>query len=213
MKSVSNASATSLADTLRGQEPMPGKIGSRDDPSIQPTAQAMRDLAALATLACDSPLAILAMPGVDITWRRSGGQADCSACTNVSPFDDYVRESAELLEVRDVAEHERFAATRPIVAGRLVAFYAGAPVIAADGQVLGALAVLDFIPRRLNPEQRAALLALARQIATLALREDLALARGLIESAPVASAPRPEWRVSRRSLRHAGCHSDEDSRA
>jgi len=186
MKSVSDASATSLADTRRGQERMPGKTDSRGDPSDQPTEQAMRDVAALAALACDSPLATLAMPGVDITWHRSGGPTDSDACTNERQFSGYVRGCAELFEVPDLAEDARFSATRADVAGRSVAYYAGAPVIAADGQVLGTLAVLDFIPRRLNPEQRAALLALARQAAALALCEELVLARGLVESAPVA---------------------------
>jgi PAS domain S-box-containing protein len=186
MNSVSDASATSLADALRGQEPMAGKTGSRGDPFIQPTEQVMRDVATLAALACDSPLATLAMPGVEVTWRRSGGRTDSAVCTRDSPFADYVLGFAELLEVPDMAEDERFSATRPVVDGRSVVFYAGAPVIVADGQVLGTLAVLDFIPRRLNPEQRAALLALARQAATLALREELVLARGLVESAPVA---------------------------
>jgi PAS domain S-box-containing protein len=186
MQSVSDASATSLADTLRVLEPVTGKTGSRGDPSIQPTEQAMRDVASLAALACDSPLVTLTMPGVDITWHRSGGRADSAAGTNDSSFDDYVLGVAELFEVPDVAEDERFSATKPVVDGRLVAFYAGAPIIAADGQVLGTLAVLDVIPRRLNPEQRAALLALARQAATLALCEELVHARGLLESAPVA---------------------------
>src|ERR1019366_1759750 len=156
------------------------------DPSIQPTEQAMRDLAALAALACDSPLATLAMPGVDITWHRTGERTDSTAATHDSPFDDYVRGFAELFEVPDVAEDKRFSATTPVVDGRSVASYAGAPIIAAGGQVLGTLAVLDVIPRRLNPEERAALLALARQAAMLALCEELVLARGLVESAPVA---------------------------
>jgi PAS domain S-box-containing protein len=158
----------------------------RADPSLGFTEQTVRDVAALAALACDSPLATLAMPGVDITWRRSGGRTDSAACPRGSALDDYVLGVAELLEVPDLAEDERFSATRPVVDGRAVVFYAGAPVIGADGQVLGTLAVLDFIPRRLNPEQRAALLALARQTPTLALREELVRARGLVESAPVA---------------------------
>jgi len=103
MKSVSNASATSLADTPRGQKPMPGTTGSRGDAFIQPTEQAMRDVAALAALACDSPLATLAMPGVDVTLRRSGGRTDPAACTRDSAFDDYVLGVSELLEVPDLA--------------------------------------------------------------------------------------------------------------
>jgi len=150
MKSESDASATGLADTRRGQN------------------QAMHDVAALATLVCDSPWATLAMPGLDVARHRGGARADGVAEPIDRPFDAYVLESTDLFEVPDVAADERFSATIPFIAGRSVAFYAGMPVIAADGRVLGALAVLDFIPRRLDPEQRAALSALARQAAALA---------------------------------------------
>jgi len=153
---------------------------------MQTAEQAVREVAALAALVCDSSLAALSMPGVEVVWRRAGEQMDCPATGIDNLFRPHLEGSAELFEVPDVAADERFSAARPVVAGRSVAFYAGAPIIAADGQVLGALAVLDFVPRRLDPEQRAALLALARHAATLTLRAELIVARGLIESAPVA---------------------------
>ena len=146
----------------------------------------MRGVAALAALSCDAPLATLAMPGVDLTWRQSSGLSESSDNTQECSLNAYVRRSAELLEVPDLAEDERFLAARPVFEGRAAVFYAAAPISAADGRVLGTLAVLDFIARRLNPEQRAALLTLARQAAMLATCDELVLSRGLVESAPVA---------------------------
>jgi two-component system, NtrC family, sensor kinase len=148
--------------------------------------RAMHDLAALAALVCDSPVATLAIPGVDLTWHRSGEPTESIASEYDSPFEDYVLGFAELFEVPNVSEDPRFSAMELLIDGRPVAFYAGVPVIAVDGQALGTLAVLDIIPRRLSPEQRIALLALARQTATLVLCKDLVFARGLVESAPVA---------------------------
>jgi two-component system, NtrC family, sensor kinase len=184
MKSVSDAATAILADTPRVGEPVTSGTG---DSSILLTEQVVHEIAALATLTCDSPLATLTMPGIAVTWRRSGGRCDSAAGTSDSPFDDYVRGCSELFEVPDLGVDERFSATRPVVDGRSVVFYAAAPIIGADRQVLGSLAVLDFIARRLNAEQRTALSALARQAAApLALRKELVLARGLVESAPVA---------------------------
>lgn len=187
MKSVSDAATAILADTPRIREPVTSRTGGPGDSSMLLTEQAVHDFAALAALTCDSPLATLTMPGIAVTWRRPGGRCDSTAGSSDSPFDDYVRGCSDLFEVPDVAVDERFSAIKPVVDGRSVVFYAAAPIIGADGQVLGSLAVLDFTPRRLNPEQRAALSALARQAATpLALREELILAHGLVESAPVA---------------------------
>ena len=56
----------------------------------------------------------------------------------------------------------------PLVRGEpCVRFLAGIPVITPSGQRLGALCVLDRVPRPLSPEQADALRALARQAANL----------------------------------------------
>jgi PAS domain S-box-containing protein len=187
MNSVSDTSVMSSTYTTTGVQQTAEKAVSPSDPSSRFAEQVVCDVAELSALLCDTPYATFAMPGVEITWSRSGGRTDPAVCSNDRSLDDYVLGFAELFEIPDVAGDERFAATRPIVAGRSVAFYAGAPVVAADGLVRGTLAVIDFIPRRLSTEQRAALLALARQTATqLAMCEELVVARALVESAPVA---------------------------
>jgi PAS domain S-box-containing protein len=60
---------------------------------------------------------------------------------------------------------------------------ANVPLLAADGSPIGALTVRDPIARQLSSGQRAALVALARQVsAQAALTEELALARALVDS-------------------------------
>jgi response regulator RpfG family c-di-GMP phosphodiesterase len=65
--------------------------------------------------------------------------------------------------IPDLAAEPRFAAN-PLYAGSArVRFYAGAPLVVAEGQVLGAIEVMDRRPRQLQPRHLAGLRALARQ--------------------------------------------------
>jgi len=45
-----------------------------------------------------------------------------------------------------------------------VRFYAGAPLFASSGEVLGAICVMDYQPRRLSPEQRDSIQRLGRRV-------------------------------------------------
>jgi PAS domain S-box-containing protein len=152
------------------------------------TQQAFEDILQFAALICGTPYATIAVPDSGIaTWCRSAVVTQSSACPTHRPFDEYAAQRMQFFEIAEVAADERFAAAKPIVDGKAVAFYAGAPLVSGDGRLLGTMAVLDHVPRQLTPEQRAALLALARQAATwLALCEQFAFARALIESSPAA---------------------------
>jgi len=149
--------------------------------------QAIQDFAGLAALVCDTPLAVVHLRGVDLIWWGSGSRIALDAWPIHNPFNAHAIQYTEVFEVPDVPRDERFAAITPVVDGHGVRAYAGAALRAADGSVIGTLAVLNIVPHRLSARQRAALLLLARQGATqLALREELMVAQARVESAPVA---------------------------
>jgi PAS domain S-box-containing protein len=86
----------------------------------------------------------------------------------------------DLFIVPDATRDERFL-DNPLVTGEpRVCFYAGAPLIGPQDAALGALCVIDHVPRTLNLGQQQAMRVLARQVMThLELRRHM---RELVES-------------------------------
>lgn len=68
------------------------------------------------------------------------------------------------LIINDALEDDRFA-DNPLVQGEpRIRFYAGFPLIAANGMVLGSLCAIDMEPKALTPKQITSLERLARQV-------------------------------------------------
>jgi GAF domain-containing protein len=62
-----------------------------------------------------------------------------------------------LMIVSDAAQDPRFSAHPLVAGGPRIRFYAGQPLQAPDGKIVGTLSLLDVVPRDLDPEQRRAL--------------------------------------------------------
>lgn len=99
--------------------------------------------------------------------------------------------SDAVMVVEDATRDERFA-DNPLITGEPhIRFYAGAPLMLAPGIHLGALCVIDRVPRRFSSEQRDQLRSLARIAVTLLrmgraereARESAALYRLLADNA------------------------------
>lgn len=72
----------------------------------------------------------------------------------------------DLFIVEDAREDERFK-DNPLVKEHNAIFYAGAPLINADGFALGTLCIFDTKPRVLNKKQKEMLIVLAKQVVQL----------------------------------------------
>lgn len=128
--------------------------------------QSFDDLTLIASAVCCAPISLVSMMdgdcqqfkahrGIDLDLKPR----DMSFCTHT------ILEPERILEVPDAAADERFADNPMVVGEPHIRFYAGVALVTNEGHALGALCVLDRKPRRLEPEQRAALTALARRAA------------------------------------------------
>lgn len=126
------------------------------------------ELTALAAAICGTPMAAISLVDDERQWQKSRvGPVDAeikrvdSLCAHAIAYPD------ELLVVPDTVADERFAAHRLVLREPALRFYAGAPIVTADGTALGTLCVMDDHPRRLSPDQLGALATLARQVSRL----------------------------------------------
>lgn len=145
-------------------------------PSVA-TELAFDEIAQLAAQICQAPVAMINLVcGDQLKLKASHGitpkdvPADHSLC-------DFVRsDGGHELVLPDVSKDEHFR-NLPCVTGEFgIRFYAGAPLLAPDGIVLGTICVLDRKPHEPRPELITALRTLSRQaVAQLELRHAIQL--------------------------------------
>ena len=128
--------------------------------------QGFEDLTLLAATVCDTPVSLVSLVDEHRQWFKSHHgieldqtERDVSFCAHA------ILEPSRVLEVPDATLDSRFADNPLVTGAQQFRFYAGAPLVTDEGYALGTLCVLDHRPRRLEPRQRAALEALARQAA------------------------------------------------
>jgi two-component sensor histidine kinase len=141
------------------------------------------DLVQLAARACQTPVALISL----IDERRQWFKAQVGLGVRETPLDRSICLSAMLLPgltiVPDLTEDPRFVGN-PLVTGEAhLRFYAGAVLRTPDGVPLGALCVLDHMPRDLTQEQASTLTMLARQVMSqLELRRAIAERDDVLEA-------------------------------
>ncbi len=122
------------------------------------------DLTRLAAFICGTPISLISLVDEDRQWFKSKVGLVDSQTARKDAFCAHAIMSAELFIVPDALEDYRFA-NNPLVLGEPhIRFYAGAPLTAPNGHRLGALCVIDHIPRQLSDEQLNALRTLSRQV-------------------------------------------------
>jgi PAS domain S-box-containing protein len=127
---------------------------------------AFDDLVKLASQVCGTPVALVTLLDRERQWFKAtygwngvGMPRDISFCTHAIRLRDP-------LIIPDLTKDQRFA-NNPLVTGEPFArFYAGVPLEAPDGHILGTLCVLDRVPHTLTPLQEESLRTLARQVMT-----------------------------------------------
>ncbi|MFN0150139.1 MAG: ATP-binding protein [bacterium] len=142
-----------------------------------PKEMSYDDLTLLASEICGTPIAAISLVDEDRQWFKSilglevqQTSRDVAFCAHA------IRTQDEQLIVEDATLDARFADNALVTGQPGIRFYAGTPLVMADGNAIGTLCVIDKIPRTITDEQRRALGVLGRQVvAQLELRRNLIL--------------------------------------
>jgi PAS domain S-box-containing protein len=122
------------------------------------------DLVRLATQICDVPMALISLVDECRQWFKAAVGITIPETPREISFCTHALQQRALLIVPDTMQDKRFRHS-PLVTGDLgIRFYAGAPLVNADGAVLGTLCVMDRVPRTLTAAQEETLRVLARQV-------------------------------------------------
>ncbi len=125
--------------------------------------QVFDDIARLAALICDAPVAVIAFIDEQRVWYKAKIGLALDEIPREGSFCAYAILQSDLLIVPDPVFDERF--MRHIQVTQLgIRFYAGMPLIADDAHPLGVLAVMDRVPHLMTEEQSDSLRILARQM-------------------------------------------------
>ena len=157
-----------------------------------PPEQGYEDVTAFATYICATPYSTITFVDKERQWFKSEagfgtnetGRSDgFCACAILRP---------ETLIVEDTLLDSRFSHNPFVLDGPKIRFYAGAPIVAPNGHILGTVCVFDDKPRQLSSMQIGALESLARQV------------QGLLEQRKAISRLEAALSTSREAERRLG---------
>jgi len=126
--------------------------------------QALDDLTALAASICGAPIAMISLIDENRQWFKSKVGLDLAETPRDISFCGHAMQQRDLFIVPDATHDDRFAHNPLVTGDPKICFYAGAPLVSPDDHALGALCVIDHVPRTLNPAQEKALRVLSRQV-------------------------------------------------
>jgi PAS domain S-box-containing protein len=150
------------------------------------------DITSIAALLFTAPAAAIGFVEEEEECFQSQTGLDATSISRDASFSAHVILGSEALVVSDAARDDRF-----IDAG--FRFYAGVPLVTPDGHALGALRVMDHIPREAGSDAVRALEALGRQVMEeLESRRNLAaLERAAVDQKRAEAHLKTQYAVSR----------------
>jgi PAS domain S-box-containing protein len=133
-----------------------------------PAEPAFDDIAKLAALTCDAPIALVSLVGKERQWFKSEFGIGMQETPRSASICATALQEKELLVVPDLANDPRFSDNTLVTEPPHVRFYAGAVLRTPEGLPLGTVCVLDHEPRPhgLKEGQAFTLRVLARQVMT-----------------------------------------------
>lgn len=126
--------------------------------------QAFDELTQLASQVFDVPICLVSLVDETRQWFKSKVGLDVPETPREISFCTHAIEGSEVYEVSNAKESSKFK-NNPLVQGPPhIEFYAGAPIISADGSALGTLCIIDNKPRVLSDAEKKSLKIMAEQV-------------------------------------------------
>ena len=150
------------------------------------------------------PIALVSLVDSDRQWFKSHCGIDSDQTPRSIAFCDHAIRGTDVMIVPDAHLDPRFV-DNPLVTGEPgVRFYAGAPLIDADGMALGTLCIIDRVPRIFDADEIAILREYAAQIVhELAVRATLGDLYTQVDQARQGDRQLAEVRLQYESLLNA----------
>jgi len=127
---------------------------------------ALDELTELAAAICAAPISLIALVDDARQWFKSRVGFETTETRRDVAFCAHVLDQRTPLVVPDASLDPRFAGNPLVTGPDGIRFYAGAPLITRAGHVLGALCVMDRVPRQLSAAQMRGLSTLSHQVMT-----------------------------------------------
>ncbi|BCL37465.1 PAS domain S-box protein [Nostoc sp. MS1] len=129
-----------------------------------PPEEVFDELVSLTADTYNTPIAFISLLDSQREWLKAKVGISESEITRDICFANHTIWQNDILMIPDTWQDERFAENPLVRAQPYYRFYAGVPLINADGFALGCLSVMDFIPRSLTSREQRILKHLARQV-------------------------------------------------
>ncbi len=116
----------------------------------------------------DAPISVITIIDKERQWFKSKVGIDGNEThRNISFCGHAIITPEKLLIVEDAREDVRFSGNPQVTGDPHIVFYAGAPIVSAEGYPFGTICIVDFKPRKLTERQEKFLKILGQQVSNL----------------------------------------------
>lgn len=123
--------------------------------------EAYDNLAHLAALICGTSIAVISFIDENRQWFKAKLGLNVTEIPLHVGFSYLCQEQQGIVIIPDTLNDDRFATNSVVTSEPYVRFYAGVPLFAPQGEIIGTLAVLDPQPKQLHQQQIDGLIALS----------------------------------------------------